>query len=262
MAELAHLDPEPTPLSPDGLRFSVGEDGRGPSLQTEKAFIDGLFEVQDEGSQLAAQLSAAQPGETAIDLCAGAGGKTLALSALMQNRGQIFATDLDSRRLAPIWDRLKRSGARNVQVRAPKLRGQDAVADLAGSADLVFVDAPCTGSGTWRRNPDAKWRLRPGALEERRKEQAAVLDAAATLAKPGGRIVYVTCSVLPDENDAAVEGFLARQAGFASVSPAELAKAAGLDALATHVSAGGLGLQLTPLRTQTDGFYVAMLRRR
>jgi 16S rRNA (cytosine967-C5)-methyltransferase len=259
--ELAHLGPEPTPYSLDGLRFAHGEDGRGPSLQTEKAFLDGLFEIQDEGSQLAARLSAAQPGETVIDLCAGAGGKTLALAALMQNRGQIFATEVDSRRLAPLYERLTRSGARNVQVRSPKLRNEDAVADLAGAADCVFVDAPCTGSGTWRRNPDAKWRLRPGALAERIKEQAAVLDRAAALVRPGGRIVYVTCSVLPQENDTAVDAFLSRHAGFAVEAPERVAAAASLGGLASFRSSAGRGLQLTPLRCGVDGFFVSVLRR-
>ncbi len=261
MAELAHLNPEETPYSLDGLRFPVGQDGRGPSLQTEKAFLDGLFEVQDEGSQLAARLSGAAAGETVVDLCAGAGGKTLALAALMDNRGQVFATEIDSRRLAPLYERVKRAGAHNVQVRAPKLRGQDAVADLEGAADLVLVDAPCTGSGTWRRNPDAKWRLRPGALAEREKEQAAVLDHAARLTKRGGRVAYVTCSVLPRENDAQLAAFLARHPGFAPVPPGEMAEAAGLGGLAGFVSAGGLGLQLTPARCGVDGFYVGVVRR-
>lgn len=260
-AELEHLAPVATPISPDGLRFTVSEDGRGPSLQTEKAFIDGLFEIQDEGSQLAARLSAARAGETLIDLCAGAGGKTLALAALMQNRGQIFAADTDSRRLAPIYERLKRSGARNVQVRSPRRRGEDVLSDLTEGADIVFVDAPCTGSGTWRRNPDAKWRLRPGALEERIRDQAAVLDEAARLTKPGGRVVYVTCSVLPQENDEAAAAFLARDGRFSAVPPAEMAETAGLGGLTRFGSPAGLGLQMSPLRTGTDGFYVSMLRR-
>lgn len=261
MAELAHLKPEETPYSLDGIRFQPGEDGRGPSLQTEKAFLDGLFEVQDEGSQLASRLSLAGPADFAVDLCAGAGGKTLSLAALMENRGQIIATENDSRRLTPLYERLTRSGARNVQVRSPRLRNDDAVADLDGLADLVFVDAPCTGSGTWRRNPDAKWRLRPGALAERVKDQAIVLDRAARLAKPGGRIAYVTCSVLPEENDDAVSAFLARQQGFAVIEPGEVAEKAGLGGLASFVSIGGQGLQLTPLRSGTDGFFVSLIRR-
>ncbi len=259
--ELAHLRPVETPYSLDGLRFEAGDDGRGPSLQTEKAFLDGLFEVQDEGSQLAARLSGAGPADLAIDLCAGAGGKTLSLAALMQNRGQVFATDNDSRRLAPLYERVKRAGAHNVQVRSPKLRNDDAVADLDGAADLVFVDAPCTGSGTWRRNPDAKWRLRPGALAERRKDQALVLDRAARLAKPGGRIAYVTCSLLPEENDDAVADFLARHEGFQPAAPGEMAEAAGLGGLAMLQSQKRLGLQLSALRCGTDGFFVSLIRR-
>ncbi len=130
-----------------------------------------------------------------LDLCAGAGGKTLALAAMMDNHGQVYATDTDGRRLAPIFDRLARSGARNVQVRAPKGTA-DVLADLEGRCDLVMIDAPCTGSGAWRRNPDAKWRMRPGALEQRIKDQDEALESAVRFVKPGGRIVYVTCSVL------------------------------------------------------------------
>ena len=166
--------------------------------------------MQDEGSQLAALFARARPGEQVLDLCAGGGGKTLALAAAMENKGQLYATDDDKRRLAPIHDRLARSGARNVQVRTPKSIGTE-IDDLNGRMDLVLIDAPCTGIGAWRRNPDAKWRVRPGALEQRTKEQAALLDRAVTLVKPGGRIAYVTCSVLAEENGDQVRGFLARQ---------------------------------------------------
>jgi 16S rRNA (cytosine967-C5)-methyltransferase len=262
MAELEHLRPEECPYSLDGIRFQPGDDGRGPSLQTEKAFLDGLFEVQDEGSQLASRLSLASVSDFTVDLCAGAGGKTLSLAALMENRGQIIATENDSRRLTPLYERLTRSGARNVQVRSPKLRNDDAVADLDGLADLVFVDAPCTGSGTWRRNPDAKWRLRPGALAERIKDQAIVLDRAARLAKRGGRIAYVTCSLLPEENDDAVSAFLARHGGFEVIEPGAVAEKAGLGGLASFLSQAGHGLQLSALRTGTDGFFVSLLRRK
>jgi 16S rRNA (cytosine967-C5)-methyltransferase len=257
--ELAELGVVETPHSPVGLRLWPAEDGRGPALQAEPAFLKGAFEVQDEGSQLAALLSGAAPGEQVVDLCAGGGGKTLALAATMKNRGQLYATDSDPRRLAPIHERLKRAGVRNVQVRTPRGRA-DAVADLDGTADLVLVDAPCTGSGTWRRNPDAKWRLRPGSLEVRRREQDAVLARAARLVKPGGRIAYVTCSVLEEENDAAVEAFLAEGQGFA-VEPAEavLAQSA-FPGLAGAVLMTRQGLQMTPRRTGTDGFYVSLLR--
>ena len=142
-----------------------------------------------------------------IDLCAGAGGKTLALAAMMQGKGRLIATDHDKRQLAPIHERLSRAGVHNGEVRTPK-GPNDTLSDIHASADLVLIDAPCTGTGTWRRNPDAKWRMRPGALEVRLKDQVAVLDRAAALAKPGGRIAYITCSVLPQENGEQVRAFL------------------------------------------------------
>ncbi|MXQ11046.1 RsmB/NOP family class I SAM-dependent RNA methyltransferase [Microvirga makkahensis] len=258
---LPHLGAIETPLSPLGLRIAPSEDGRGPAVQSEPEFIKGWIEIQDEGSQLAALLSAARPGEQVVDLCAGGGGKTLALAAMMENHGQIYATDGDTRRLAPIHDRLIRAGVRNVQVRTPR-SGADAVTDLNGRIDCVLVDAPCTGVGTWRRNPDAKWRLRPGSLEVRRKEQATVLDRAASLVKPGGRIVYITCSILPEENDEALEGLLQRDPGFDVVKADELLASAGLSTLSSFVRMTSHGLQLTPGRTGTDGFFVSCLRRR
>src|SRR5262249_51229973 len=168
VAHLAHLGAAPTRWPPAGLRIVLAPDAKSPAVHAEPAFLKGLVEVQDEGSQVAALLAGAKPGEQVIDLCAGAGGKTLALAAAMENRGQIYATDSDKRRLAPIHERIERAGARNIQVRTPKgSRGAPAsngatlgpeLADLAGRADLVLIDAPCTGTGAWRRNPDAKWR--------------------------------------------------------------------------------------------------------
>jgi 16S rRNA (cytosine967-C5)-methyltransferase len=257
---LPHLGAVETPLSPFGLRIMPGEDGRGPAVQSEPEFLKGWIEIQDEGSQLAALLSAVKPGEQVVDLCAGGGGKTLALASMMENHGQIYATDNDARRLAPIHDRLTRGGVRNVQVRTPRGKA-DAVEDLNGRIDCVVVDAPCTGIGTWRRNPDAKWRLRPGSLEIRRKEQEAVLDRAAALVKPGGRIVYITCSILPEENDDALASFLDRRQGFSAIPAPEVLRAAGLQTLDGSVRRTVLGLQLSPLKTGTDGFYVAVLRR-
>jgi 16S rRNA (cytosine967-C5)-methyltransferase len=262
LAELAHFGVQPTALSPVGLRIALGEDARAPGVQAEPAFQKGWIEIQDEGSQLAAALAAADPGMQVVDLCAGGGGKTLALAAAMDNHGQIFATDSDKRRLAPIFDRLVRAGARDVQVRAPKGKGDEPLADLAGRADLVLVDAPCTGTGTWRRNPDAKWRVRPNSLDDRIAEQEAVLDRGAALVKPGGRLVYVTCSVLPAENEGAVSAFLDRDARFSPVAPAEACDQAGLSSLVDRVWLRRFGLQMTPLRTGTDGFYVAVLRRK
>jgi 16S rRNA (cytosine967-C5)-methyltransferase len=260
LAALSHLAPQPTPFSPVGLRIAIRPDGRGPALAAEPAYVKGLVEVQDEGSQLAALLAEAKPGMQVLDLCAGAGGKTLALAASMDNHGQIYATDADGRRLAPIFDRLARSGARNVQVRSP--RGQaDILADLEGRCDLVMIDAPCTGSGAWRRNPDAKWRIRPGALEQRIKEQDEALEKAMRFVKRGGRIVYVTCSVLRPENEDRVAKFLARHDDMLPVDAAAQARAAGLPALAEHASPFGPGFRLSPRTTGTDGFYIATLTR-
>src|SRR6266536_1350883 len=262
-ASLADLHPVPTRWSPFGLRISLAADAKSPAIHAEPVFLKGQIELQDEGSQLAALLCAAKAGEQAIDLCAGAGGKTLALAAMMENRGQIFATDTDKRRLAPIHARLERAGARNVQVRTPRV-GADVLADLDARADLVLIDAPCTGTGAWRRNPDAKWRIRPGALAVRAKEQVAVLDRAARLVKPAGRIVYATCSVLEEENGAQVRAFLARHEGFAMVPPADVIAALGERAFMFRraVRLSEEGLLMTPLRTDTDGFFVAMLRRK
>jgi 16S rRNA (cytosine967-C5)-methyltransferase len=260
---LAHLAPEETPLSPFGLRFAVSEEGRGPALQAEPEFLDGWFEIQDEGSQLATLLAGAEPGLRVVDLCAGAGGKTLALAALMDNTGEIIATDVDARRLVASHARIARSGATDITVRTPRgrfdPRRPDPLSDLAGTVDLVLVDAPCTGSGTWRRNPDAKWRLRPGGLAERRRDQEIVLDRAAPLVKPGGRIVYVTCSILPEENDEAVAAFRTRHPDFALVPPADVAAAAGFSELARWATAAGI--QISPRRTGTDAFYIAVLKR-
>ena len=260
---LGELAPQETRWSPWGLRVVVAPDSKSPAIHAEPAFLKGRIEIQDEGSQLAALLTGAKPGEQVIDLCAGAGGKTLALAAMMQDHGQLYATDTDKRRLAPIHERLERSGARNVQVRTP--RGDaEILTDLTGRADLVLIDAPCTGTGAWRRNPDAKWRVRPGALAERLKDQAEALDRAAVLVKPGGRIAYVTCSVLDDENGAQVKAFLARHPAFAAMPPSEmmtgaLAERAFLFRRAVLLS--GEGLLMTPRRTDTDGFFVSLLRR-
>ncbi len=258
---LAQFHAEPTPLAPDGLRIApTAADGRHPNVQVEPAFQKGLFEIQDEGSQLASLLSGAKPGEQILDLCAGAGGKSLAMAAVMENKGQVFATDSDRSRLAPIFDRLKRAGTRNVQVRPAR----SSLSDLEGHMDAVLLDVPCTGTGTWRRRPDAKWRLTERALGERVAEQAALLDAAVAYLKPGGRIVYVTCSLLPDENGDQLRAFVERQAGFRLLSPSEVVAAARIpeatrDALG--VALGPDGVLLTPHRTGTDGFFVGVVAR-
>jgi 16S rRNA (cytosine967-C5)-methyltransferase len=259
---LTDLSPESTRWSPWGLRIRLAADAKSPAVNAEPAFLKGLVEVQDEGSQLAALFSAARPGEQVLDLCAGAGGKTLALAAMMANKGQVFATDDDKRRLAPIHDRLRRAGARNVQVRTPTSIGRE-IDDLAGRMDLVLIDAPCTGTGAWRRNPDAKWRIRPGALEQRLKDQAAVLDRAVPMLKPNGRICYVTCSVLEQENGTQLRAFLERHPEFALLAPPEIIAPLGERAAAFGEAARSTpeGVLMTPRRTGTDGFFVGILRR-
>jgi 16S rRNA (cytosine967-C5)-methyltransferase len=259
---LSELEPQETRWSPWGLRVVVPPDSKSPAIHAEPAFLKGQIEIQDEGSQLASLLSGAKPGEQVIDLCAGAGGKTLAMAAAMENHGQIYATDTDKRRLAPIHERLERAGAHDVQVVTPR-GDKDMLAHLSGKADLVLIDAPCTGTGAWRRNPDAKWRVRPGALAERLKDQAETLDHAARLVKPGGRIAYVTCSVLDDENAAQVRAFQARYSGFSIVPPAEVTNALGERAFLFRraVLTSDEGLLMTPRRTDTDGFFVSVLRK-
>lgn len=260
LEKLAHLSPAPTPLSPIGLRIEPGQ-GRGPALTAETAYVKGLVEPQDEASQLAALLCAASPGEQVLDLCAGGGGKALALAAQMHNRGQVYAHDDDGRRLMPIYERLERAGARNVQVRAPRGKA-DVLKDLEGRCDLVLIDAPCTGTGAWRRHPDAKWRLAPGALDQRLKEQGELLAKAARFVKPGGRLAYVTCSVLREENEDQVAAFLANNPEFAALSAAKTVEKAGLPDLARFASPHGFGLRLSPATSGTDGFYVCVLARR
>jgi 16S rRNA (cytosine967-C5)-methyltransferase len=262
LPKLAHLHAEPARWSPNGLRIRLAADAKSPAIHAEPLYIKGAIEIQDEGSQLAALLADAKPGQQVIDLAAGAGGKTLALAAAMGNRGQLYATDIDKRQLAPIHERIARAEARNVQVRTPA-GATDVLADLAGRADLVLIDAPCTGTGTWRRNPDAKWRIRPGALAERLKQQAALLDRAIGLVKAGGRIAYITCSVLTEENGDQVRAFLARHADFSVEKPVDVAQALGERAyLFAHAALiSDEGLLMTPRRTDTDGFFVSLMRR-
>ncbi|WP_417309293.1 RsmB/NOP family class I SAM-dependent RNA methyltransferase [Devosia sp.] len=244
---------------PLSIRIPAGAgDSRTPNVQTDESFLKGWFEIQDQGSQIAALLCGARGGEQVLDLCAGAGGKTLALAAAMENRGQIFAHDRDRSRLAPIYDRLKRAGARNVQVRPP---GEGALDDLKAHMDRVIVDAPCTGSGTWRRQPTAKWKLTPEQLAQRVSEQAAVLEEAAGYVKPGGALVYITCSVLPEENAGQVAAFLEAHPNFTPVegNRSWMALFAGTPLRARFGPEGGIAI--SPLSAGTDGFYVAVLQK-
>ena len=253
-----NVDVEPTPLAPLGLRLKARAN-----IQGLASFRDGLIELQDEGSQLACLLVAARPGEQIVDLCAGGGGKALALAAAMGNRGQIHACDTDRRRLGKLMPRAQRAGARNIQTRFIKPDvlpgGPDAdLADLEARMDCVLVDAPCSGTGAWRRNPDARWRLTPELLASYRATQAEVLHRASLAVKPGGRLVYVTCSLLPCENEAQIESVLKAQSDF-TLAPWEAAWPEGAEM--PPVAKGG-ALRLTPATTGTDGFFAAILTRK
>ncbi|MCO5156443.1 MAG: RsmB/NOP family class I SAM-dependent RNA methyltransferase [Aquamicrobium sp.] len=257
LAELKDTGAAPAGMLEEAIRIPpIAGSGRHPNVQAKPAFQKGWFEVQDLGSQIAAHLAGAEGGMQALDYCAGAGGKTLALAAAMDNRGQIFAHDAEKQRLAPIFDRLRRAGARNVQA----IAGQDGLSPLAGKMDLVLVDAPCTGSGTWRRRPDAKWRLTERQLDVRLGEQAAILADAARFVKPGGRLVYVTCSIFPAENAQQIEAFLSQNPAFAPADHAALWQARfGIGPASARIGANGI--VLTPATTGTDGFFVAVLDR-
>jgi 16S rRNA (cytosine967-C5)-methyltransferase len=259
---LRRFEAVPTPHSPLGVRIAAGTGpSRSPHVEAEPAHGKGWYEVQDEGSQVATLLAAARPKEQILDLCAGAGGKTLALAAAMDNTGQLYAYDADRMRLRPIFERLKRAGVRNVQVLPPA--EPSALAGLEGKLDRVIVDAPCTGSGVWRRRPDAKWRLSPQMLEARLAEQRAVLDQAAPLMKPGGTLAYITCSVLPPENGEQVNAFITRHPEFSLVPWQGLWQTAGLSAAPPQSADSSTEtLLMTPRTFGTDGFYVALLRRR
>jgi 16S rRNA (cytosine967-C5)-methyltransferase len=242
-----------TRLSPLGLRVFA----RIP-LATLEVFRDGLVEVQDEGSQIAALLADARPGMRVVDFCAGAGGKTLALAASMGNRGHLVACDVSAPRLERATQRLRRAGASIVQ-RVPLSSARDKwVKRHARGFDRVFVDAPCTGTGTWRRNPDAKWRLKPEDLTELTALQAEILDSAERLVKPGGRLVYATCSLLGEENEAQIERFLAHHPDYALLPIA----AVWAEVIGGEPPESGDMLRLSPARHGTDGFFVAVLERK
>lgn len=258
LKSLADTGARPTEIARQGIRIAPGKGARRlPNVQAEAGFQKGWFEIQDEGSQLVADLVFAQPGEQVFDYCAGAGGKTLALCAAMDNKGQVHAYDSDKSRLAPIYERLKRAGSRNVQVHAPK----DDLGHLTGKMDRVLIDAPCTGSGTWRRRPDAKWRLTPETLEHRMADQAEVLDKAAQFVRPGGYLCYVTCSVFPEENEHQVYAFGDRNEGWELLSAGEVWQDLfGFDKPKPW-SSDMQCITLTPASTGTDGFFFAVMQR-
>jgi 16S rRNA (cytosine967-C5)-methyltransferase len=257
---LGRFEAAPPPYSPIGVRIAPrAGPARTPHVEAEAGHGKGWFEVQDEGSQVASLLTGAGPRQQVIDLCAGAGGKTLALAAAMDNTGQLYAYDAERMRLRPIFERLRRAGARNVQVLPAG--DAEALGALEGKMGLVVIDAPCTGSGVWRRRPDAKWRLSPEMLGAREGEQRAVLDQGAPLVKPGGRLAYITCSVLPQENRAQVDAFLDRHPDFKLVPWRALWEAALPVAAPASADGSEETLLMTPLSHGTDGFFVAVLER-
>ena len=239
-----------TPLSPLGLRLSPRANAAGT-----QAFVDGLVEVQDEGSQIAALLVDAAGAKLVVDFCAGAGGKTLALAGVLGNRGRLVAMDVSAGRLQRAKLRLRRAGAHNVECRVTDAKW---IKRHAGTADRVLVDAPCTGSGVWRRKPDARWRLRPSDLGELAQRQAGILDSAARLVRAGGRLVYVTCSLFEAENERQIEAFLARHPEFAVLPVPDVWP----QAIGGAAPEPEPYLRLTPARHGTDGFFVAILTRR
>ncbi|MEM7290016.1 MAG: RsmB/NOP family class I SAM-dependent RNA methyltransferase, partial [Pseudomonadota bacterium] len=259
LKQLSRTGAKPCAIARQGLRIQSDKPfDRQPNVQAEEAFQKGRFEIQDEGSQIVADLVFAKPGETVLDLCAGAGGKALALAATMENRGQIHAYDIDKARLAPIHERLKRAGTRNVQVHAPDAD----LSGLNGKMDRVIVDAPCTGTGTWRRRPDAKWRLDTGNLEARIEQQERVLADAAPFVRTGGHLVYITCSILPEENENQVYAFVEDHPEFEIVSAGEVwEELFGYDKPAPW-SSDMKTVTLTPASTDTDGFFFAVLERK
>lgn len=256
----AALKAVPTPFSPWGLRI----EGK-PALTKFDAFVRGAIEVQDEGSQLLALLLDAKRGEMVVDFCAGAGGKTLAIGATMRNTGRLYAFDTSAHRLDALKPRLARSKLSNVHPAAIAHERDERIKRLAGKIDRVLVDAPCSGLGTLRRNPDLKWRQSAKAIEELTAKQTAILQSAARLVKSGGRLVYATCSVLPEENEAIAEAFGAANPDFVLQDAADLLdglKVEGADALCAGGENGRRYLRLWPHRHATDGFFAAVWNRK
>lgn len=242
------FSPQPTPLSPNGLRFSTRV-----SLFNQNSFKNGWFEVQDEGSQLIATVCDVKPGMRVVDFCAGAGGKTLALSAMMENKGVLHACDVHSKRLQNLTKRTKRAGVHNVQVHLLSSERDKWVKRNSGKMDIVLIDAPCTGTGTWRRNPDAKWSLQNEDLQNLMKIQNNILESAARLLKPGGKLFYATCSLLENENEQQVEQFLSENRTFSAASITNIDGNNDLYQLRNHQ------LRTFPAKSAMDGFFVAAL---
>ncbi len=246
------FESQPTPFSPLGLRLPARL-----ALTAQGVFRDGLVEVQDEGSQLLAQLTDARAGQAVVDFCAGAGGKTLALAAFMQNKGRLIACDVNQRRAEQATLRLRRAGVHNVTRRILESESDKWVKHHSDSFDRVLVDAPCSGTGTWRRNPDAKWRLTAEGIDHLVELQGKILASASRLVRPGGRLVYATCSMLTEEDERQIEAFLAGHEGFRLLPVGEVwATTVGGDC-----PVEGPYLRLSPARHNTDGFFAAIMER-
>ncbi|MCW5621040.1 MAG: RsmB/NOP family class I SAM-dependent RNA methyltransferase [Burkholderiales bacterium] len=244
------MSAQPTPFAPLGIRLTDK-----PALQRHPLFLDGSVEVQDEASQLLALLVGAKRREMVVDFCAGAGGKTLALGAMMRSEGRLYAFDTSARRLAQLAPRLKRSGLSNVHPQLIDGERDRRIGRLEGKIDRVLVDAPCTGLGTLRRNPDLKWRQSPASIEELAAKQRSILAAAARLVKPGGWLTYATCSLLQEENEDVVDDFLSRSPAFQLADASEAMRACGLSLDSTPY------YRVLPHRQHMDGFFAALLRR-
>jgi 16S rRNA (cytosine967-C5)-methyltransferase len=257
---LAGFKAVPTPYSPWGLRIA----GK-PNLNKLDAFVRGAFEVQDEGSQILSMLLDAKRGEMVVDFCAGAGGKTLAIGACMRNTGRLYAFDTSAHRLDALKPRLARSGLSNVHPAAIAHERDERIKRLSGKIDRVLVDAPCSGLGTLRRNPDLKWRQSLALVQEMAVTQAAILQGAARLLKPGGRLVYATCSMLVPENEAVALAFSQANPEFTALDAGELLSGLKVDGAASLCSGGDSGqrfLRLWPHRHQTDGFFAAVWQKK
>ena len=260
---LASVRAEAVPILKTAVRISAPEPSeKAPGVTVIPAFNKGWVEVQDLGSQIAASAAGAVNGAQVLDYCAGGGGKTLALAAMMENTGQLYAYDRDPHRLKPLFHRAKRAGIRNLQIRSPA--GGEGLDDLTAKMDVVFVDAPCTGAGTWRRHPDTKWRLTEKQLQTRMGEQDIVLEEASQYVKPGGRMVWVTCSFLMEENEDRLAAFLETHDEFIQTPVLDTLEKSGLlaeegtAALAPCVTADG-AIRLTPYTIRADGFFVSVL---
>ncbi|WP_068081877.1 RsmB/NOP family class I SAM-dependent RNA methyltransferase [Polycladidibacter stylochi] len=260
LGKLSHLKASQTNVTPTAVRLDpVVGPRKAPHVQAEEGFRKGWFELQDEASQIAAILVGAKAGEQVLDLCAGGGGKSLALSAQMQNKGQIYAYDASKLRLAPLYERMARAGARNIQIIDPQTGDLDS---LKGKMDRVLVDAPCSGTGVWRRRPDTKWRVTPNALQGRLDEQRKVLESAKYFVRDGGILIYATCSLIADENQQQIDWFLNENPNFKQLDLLEDYKSCfscRREELPMHDKKGSL--TLSPLHTKTDGFFIAKLQK-